>query len=80
MFWLVAYVRFCFFIFSESMEGLSNIDVSEFSPGSPGSRLTPRSGVAERAPEPTFTRAGGQDDVSSNKLPQIIAPLRGWGI
>ena len=65
-------------ILLKSTEGLSIIDVSEFSPGSRLTRLTPGNAVAKRAPEPTFTRAGGQDDVSLNKLPQIKPPLQSW--
>ena len=69
------------------MEGLSNIEVSELSRLAPTGpdwpRLAPigpdwprQSGGSQRAPDPTFTRAGGQDDVSLNKLPQItIAKL-----
>ena len=33
-----------------------------------------RSGGMKCCSDPPFTRAGGQDDVSSNKLPQIIYP------
>ena len=62
------------------MEGLSNIEVSEFSRLA---RLAPtgpdwprQSGGSQRAPDPTFTRAGGQDDVSLNKLPQIMLDFK----
>ena len=67
---------------AENDEELSNIEVSEFSRLAPTGpdwpRLAPigpdwprQSGGSQRAPDPTFTRAGGQDDVSLNKLPQI---------
>ena len=50
------------------MEGLSNIDVSEFIRLAPiGS---PETGQEVR-PGTSLPRAGGQDDVSLNKLPQI---------
>ena len=55
------------------MEGLSNIDVSLFSRLA---RLDPVGSaevVAASAPQTLpSTRAGGQDDVSSNKLPQVM--------
>ena len=65
------------------MEGLSNIEVSEFSRlarlaaiGRDWARLAPIGPdkvVAASAPQTLpSTRAGGQDDVSLNKLPQII--------
>ena len=62
------------------MEGLSNIEVSELSRLAPigpdWPRLAPTGPdkvVAASAPQTLpSTRAGGQDDVSSNKLPQII--------
>ena len=41
------------------------------SSGSTGSTGSSGSGGSKRAPDPTFTRAGGQDDVSLHKLPQI---------
>ena len=50
------------------MEGLSNIDVSEFIRLAPiGSAETGQ----EVRPGTSLPRAGGQDDVSLNKLPQI---------
>ena len=65
------------------MEGLSNIDVSEFirlAPiGSDWLRLAPTgsdwlrgNGTGSAAGNLPSTRAGGQDDVSLNKLPQIM--------
>ena len=61
------------------MEGLSNIEVSELSRLAPigpdWPRLAPTGPdyvVAASAPQTLpSTRAGGQDDVSLNKLPQI---------
>ena len=50
------------------MEGLSNIDVSEFIRGDPVG--SPETGQEVR-PGTSLPRAGGQDDVSLNKLPQI---------
>ena len=46
-------------ILSKSTEGLSKIDVSEFIPGFPGFRGFRQSGVAKRAPEPTFKARRG---------------------
>ena len=60
-------------IFSKSMEGLSNIEVSELipDPADPGYPADlPEVGSASAPQTLPSTRAGGQDDVSSNKLPQ----------
>ena len=44
----------------------------EFSTQSSGSSGSTRNGTRMAGPDPPTTRAGGQDDVSYNKLPQII--------
>ena len=44
----------------------------EFSRLSSGSSGSTGNGTWMAAPDPPTTRAGGQDDVSYNKLPQII--------
>ena len=49
-------------------EGLSNLDVSEFIRVAPVG--SPETGQEVR-PGTSLPRAGGQDDVSLNKLPQI---------
>ena len=51
------------------MEWLSNIDVRKLSPGFCGSRGNAAASGPRNLPS---TRAGGQDDVSLNKLPQTI--------
>ena len=59
------------------MEGLSNIEVSELSRLARLAPIGPDKVVAASAPQTLpSTRAGGQDDVSLNKLPQIMLDFK----
>ena len=50
-------------------------EFSTQSTGSSGSNGSTRNGTRMAGPDPPTTRAGGQDDVSYNKLPQIYSIL-----
>ena len=52
--------------------------LQEFSRGSMRSIQSTGNGTWMAGPDPPTTRAGGQDDVSYNKLPQIIEALAFW--